>query len=87
MITSALLYLLYAIIYALTSPVRLLPMASLSPEITNAIVSAGGYVSTMNFIFPFTTFLTIFGIYLTIEGAILIWKIANWLIKKIPTIS
>ena len=87
MITSALLYILYAIIWALTSPLRLFADVSLPATINTALASGANYIYSTDFVFPVSTFLTIFGIYLAIEAGILVWKIANWLIHKIPTIS
>lgn len=78
---------LYGVVWLITAPLRLLPNASLSPSISEAIISANSYLSAINFVFPLSTFLIIFGIILSIETFIIIWKIVNWLIKKIPTIS
>lgn len=87
MITTAILEILYLFISALEYPIKALPNVSLPANILSAISSASGYLSSFNLIFPIATFLTIFGVMLTIEAAILVYKIVMWLIKKIPTIS
>lgn len=87
MITSLILLMLYGVIWVLISPFRLLPNASLPANITSAITTANTYISAIDFIFPVATFITVFGLILTIEAFIILWKILNWIIHKIPTIS
>jgi hypothetical protein len=87
MITTAILEIIYLFIKALEYPIKSLPDVSLPSNIASAISSAGGYLASFDLIFPVSTFLTIFGLILTIEAAILVYKIVMWLIKKIPTIS
>jgi hypothetical protein len=87
MITSGILLIIYYFIQALEYPIKALPDVSLPSGIASAITSAGAYLSSFDLIFPVGTFLTIFGLMLTIEAAILVYKVVMWLIKKIPTIS
>lgn len=87
MITSGILLIIYYFIQAVEYPLKALPDVSLPAGITNAIANAGAYLSSFDLIFPVGTFLTIFGVMLTIEAAIVIYKIVMWIIKKIPTIS
>jgi len=65
----------------------LLPEVSMPDGILNAITTAGSYVSAMNIILPMDTLMAIIGLFLTIEGVILVIKIINWVIRKIPTIN
>jgi hypothetical protein len=66
---------------------NLLPDISLSDSISSSITTAGGYLSALNTIAPVSTLLAIIGLFLTIEGVILVIKIINWFIRKIPTID
>jgi len=87
MITNFILSILYYSIVAITSPLRLLPDVSLSPEISNSIATAGAYMNSIDFIVPTTTIMTIFGLFLAVEFGILSFKGINWLIRKIPGIN
>jgi hypothetical protein len=87
MIISILLYVLYGLIYVITSPLRLLSDVVLDTRITSAISTASGYIGGLNVVIPIPTILAIFGIFLVVEAGILVWKGINWLIHKIPTIS
>jgi hypothetical protein len=87
MISSTLLYLLYLVVLLITAPLRLLPDVSLPADVLNSITIAGTYINSMDFILPVSTFFTIFALFLAIEGFIILWKVINWTLKKIPTIS
>jgi hypothetical protein len=87
MITNTILYLFYLFIYTLTAPLRLFNDVSLPNDLVNAIQTTNSYLRSINFIFPVSTFLTILSLILTIEGFIILYKIINWLIRKIPTIN
>jgi len=87
MITNTILYLFYLFIYGLTAPLRYLNDVSLPADLTNAIQTTNSYLASINFIFPVSTFLEIFTLILAIEGFIILYKIINWLIRKIPTID
>lgn len=89
MITSSLLLILYGIVFTITSPIRLLPNVSLPDNIISSISSGNNYIAAIYLILPYTiaALLIALGIVITIEGFILLFKIMNWLIRKIPTIS
>lgn len=87
MIVSFLLWLVFQFIQLITLPLRILPDATLPANITSAITTTNAYLSAIDFIFPVATFITIFGTILGIETFIILWKIINWIIHKIPTIS
>ncbi len=87
MITTAFITIVYAFIFAITAPLRLLPDVSLPGEVNSAISTAGGYLGTLNQIFPVNTLLTIFGLFLAIEVFILTYKLIMWVIRKIPGIN
>lgn len=87
MIATAFLNIFYLFIYGLTAPLRILSDVYLSANLTASIQSVNSYLSAVSFIFPVSTFITILGIILTIESFIILYKIINWLIRKIPTIN
>jgi len=87
MITSAFLYLVYIFVLGITLPFRILPDASLPAALTSAITTANTYVSAVDFIFPVATFLIILGLIIAIEGFIILFKIMNWVIRKIPGVN
>ena len=87
MITTAILDLIYAVLSLILWPVRQLPDVSLPPSIAEAISTAGAYIGGLDLILPVNTILAVLGLFLAIEGGILAYRIVNWLIRKIPTIS
>jgi len=87
MITTGILQIIYAFIFAITSPLRLLADVSLNSNFATSIQTASGYYHAVNGILPIDTMLTIFGISLVFEGLYLTYKLIMWVIKKIPTIS
>ena len=68
---------------------NLFPTADTSAfsNFTDSIIQASGYLSAVDNIVPVTTIMTIVGIFIFFETVILIIKIINWIIRKIPTIS
>jgi hypothetical protein len=60
---------------------------SLPAGIASALTTAGSYLSAFDFIVPISSILAVFGVILTIETAIILFKALNWIIRKIPTIN
>jgi hypothetical protein len=87
MITYFITIILISLIDLLLAPIRLLPDATLNPNIGSAFSVVGGYFAVMNSIFPIATLLAVLAAVLIVEGGIFLYKIIYWLIKKIPTIS
>jgi len=87
MIASIILAMLYGVVWLVSSPLRLLPNATLPSNLASAITTASTYLAAINFVFPVATFITIFGLILGIETFIILYKIINWVIRKIPTIN
>ena len=88
MISTAILNLIYGVIRGiLYLPEKLLPSVSLDGNIAVAIARAGDYLSGVAYVLPVNTMLAVFGVILTIEGAIFTYKLINWLIRKIPGIN
>lgn len=87
MILTIFLDLIYYLIYAITSPIRLLADATLPSGFLSAIQTSGGYISSLNQILPIDTILALLSIYVGIEIAFLSYKLIMWLIKRLPTQS
>lgn len=87
MIIDFILYILWALIYAITSPLRLFSDVVLDVNIASSIETFNGYLSTGEVLFPVYTLIGIFGLVIGIEFAIFTYKGVMWLIKKIPTIN
>lgn len=87
MITELLLTFIYTIIQVIISPIILLPDVSMSSSLATSIHTASGYIASFNNFLPLTTMLSILGIYLVIEGAVLTYRLIMWVIKKIPTVN
>jgi hypothetical protein len=86
MITYFLILILSYIIGAFLLPLQALPDVNLSNDLTNALNQAGQYLGFLNFILP-SSFYTVFAFVLGFEIAIVLFKVINWLIRKIPTIN
>jgi len=84
MLATFLLNIVYNLV---VSFINLLPNVSLSDSVASAVSTASGYLAGLNGIVPVITLITILGLFLTIEGIILVIKIVNWFIRKIPTIN
>ena len=87
MITNALLYLAYGFLSLLLAPISGLADVSLDPNIHSSLLTARTYLANMNIVLPISTLLAVFGLILGIETFILLYKVINWLIRKIPTIN
>lgn len=84
MILDAVLTLIYAFLYLILYPIRILPDVTLTSGIGAAIATAGAYVqNTANFM-PVGTLLIILTSLFVIEGAVATYKIIMWGIRRIP---
>lgn len=87
MITSGLLYTIFAFLWALTLPMRLFNDAVLPDGITSAIETINGYLGGLNVVLPVDTIIQVFVAILAVEILILSFKGLNYLIRKIPGIN
>lgn len=87
MIFTPLILMIFGIVFAITLPLRLLPDASLPANILSTIQTIGGYIHPLNEIFPISTIFATFSLLLSIEGAIVAYRIIMWSIKRLPTQS
>jgi uncharacterized membrane protein YfcA len=88
MIFTAILSVIYVFIYGLTSPLRLAPDVSLPSIVTNTIGTASSYISALDRFLPITELVFILtAIFIIYESGYFAYKLVNWVIRKIPTIS
>lgn len=87
MITNALIYIVFFIVYGITAPLRFLDNVTLDNDFISSVTTASTYISAFNTLLPITTLLTIFGLFLAFETVYFTYKLIMWLIKKIPTIN
>ena len=86
MLVSFFLYLFCGIASTFLSMFGTADTALLS-NVSGAVSSASGYLAAINSLVPVSTLLVIVGLFLALEGFIIVVKIINWIIRKIPTIS
>jgi hypothetical protein len=87
MISTAILYILSAVIFSLTLPFRALPDVVLPAGISSAITEASGSLAGINEIVPIDILLDVLGAMIILEIAILGFKGFNWIIRKIPGVN
>ena len=78
MIISFLLYILAGFVGGLIFPLTKLPDVVLDPNIAAAVGNAGQYLNMADVFLPIATLMAIFGLFLTIEAAILTYKVFMW---------
>jgi len=81
MITTAILYILFGFLVALTSPLRLFDDVSLPADLSSSLASIGGYFGAVDEYIPITTLLAVFIIFAAIEGYIFVYKGVKWVRK------
>lgn len=75
---------LYIFLLLLLEIFDLLPaMETVPSNFDSAITTIVPIFSQLNSIIPVSTVITIFLLYLTIEGGLLVFKIFNWIINKL----
>jgi len=87
MITTFILYVIYALVWALTSPFRLVADVTVDSGIGGAITTAVTYFANLNAILPLSTIATCLGLILGVELIISVYKIVMWVIRRLPTQS
>jgi hypothetical protein len=87
MITNAFLYAIYGIVYALTSPIRLLDNVSINTDLVDNIAMAQTYLESVSVFIPVSVILIILGFEIGLEIGIFSYKFIMWGIKRLPTQS
>ena len=87
MITDLILGGIYAFVFLVTYPLRLLSDVVMPTQFSSAVTTANSYLSTANGIFPVDTLIQVVGIFLLIETGVILYKLIMWIIKRFPTQS
>lgn len=87
MITAVILNIFIAFASTIIWALSLFGPATLPPEIAESMVGFAGYYSTLNGVFPVGTVLAIIAVQVSIELAILTYRLFKWGYQKIPTIN
>lgn len=87
MITSGLLYLLFAFIKIITLPIRYLGDVSPDNRLSTAIAEASGYISAVDSFLPINTLLIVFGVLVGYEVILALYKVIKWVYNKIPGVN
>jgi len=80
MIVTFILQIAYAFINFL---IGFLPVGSLPPQITTALTYFVGVINSFNFLFPIDTLITVLGISISFELAVVFFHFINWVYHKI----
>lgn len=87
MITSALINVLYLILLAVTSPLRLLTDVSPNNAIVVGISTANGYLSAVPFPLFILSVVGALGFYVVFEAFYWGYKLVRWIYRKVPGVS
>jgi len=82
MITYFIALVFIYILKFLTTPLLLLPDATLPSGIDDAINNLGGFLSIVNGFVPLTTLLAILGLVLAFEGSYLIFRVIKFILSR-----
>lgn len=89
MITDAILLILLAFIFLVTLPLRVLPDATLSPEVSTSLTTLSPYLGNIASVSTLLvgTILGIIVLIVVFESLVLVYKGINWVIRKIPGLN
>lgn len=87
MIFNILISGLFAALYAVTSPLRILPDVSLPSGVTSALSSASGLLSSVDAFLPVDTMLSVLAAIIAVEVIVVTYRIIIFVITKIPGLS
>lgn len=87
MISTMFLYIIYGLVYGLTSPLRLLEDVTLNTSLSSAAINAYNYINTIVDLFPTLTLITVFLIYIAVHNYMSIYKFIQFILRRIPTQS
>lgn len=88
MISYWLLKIIYWVIWLFFQVLLLAPDVSISETFRDSIITGYSYAHAINSFLPVSElFLSISVVFLAYEGSYLLFKLVNWLIRKIPGIN
>lgn len=87
MITYYIVLIFINIFLAITAPLLVLPIATISIDATTALSNVSQWLAYLNVIFPINELLTMIGIIISMELAYFGYKGIRWIYRKIPGIN
>jgi hypothetical protein len=87
MIFTLIIGIIYAFIWAVTSPLRLLDDVVLSGDIASSITAIKPYYMALDPIFPITVLIVIIGLEIAFELAYFAYIGIKWVYTKIPFLN
>lgn len=87
MITTGILYLIFAFIALVLSPLLLFPDVAVNSSVASAISTAGQQIGALDLVIPTSTFITFFLLFLAVETGIFTYKLIKWVYIKIPGVN
>lgn len=87
MITTGILYIVFAFVWAITLPIRLFSDVSIASGFVSSIATAGQYLTSVQDYLPLDTILLVLGVRIAAEIAYMTYKGIMWLVRRIPTQS
>jgi len=85
MIITFILNLIYAVVYLISSPIRLLDNVSVADSTLFTVMQqVSTWLKNINDYAPVDTFLTILAALITIELLVAVYKLIMWAIRRIP---
>ena len=87
MIWNLFLNLVYALVYVITLPIRLLPDINMDSNFASAMTTASSYLKSLDGFLPITNIISMVKLYVGIELGYLTYKGIMWFIKRFPTQS
>lgn len=87
MITTGILYLIFAFIALVLSPLLLFPDVAVNATVATSITTAGNYLSALNVVLPISSLIIFFLLFLAVETGIFTYKLIKWVYIKIPGVN
>lgn len=87
MITTGILYLIFAFIALVLAPLLLFPDVAVNATVATSITTAGNYLSALNVVLPISTLIIFFLLFLAVETGIFTYKLIKWVYIKIPGVN
>jgi hypothetical protein len=87
MIIYWLVKILIYLLELVTSPLLLLPAATLSVDLTGTLTQAGQFLALFDIFLPIPTLFTVFGVVISVEAGYFGYKAVKWVYNKIPGIN
>ncbi len=87
MIVYWLIKILIYLLELVTAPLLLLPVATLSVDLTGTLTQAGQFLALFDIFLPIPTLFTVFGIVISVEAGYFGYKAVKWVYNKIPGIN